>query len=447
MNSLYMKLSKLLYIWLLFPALVMAQHTIKATFSPAEHFNWAILYKMSPTKNRYVAQAKISEDRLEFLLDSTATKGIYKLVYAAPKDEYNFDVIYNAEEDIELTFNSNEGVVFQKSTENILLDIYLNAMAAVGEEIENFYISNNKDTLVIKALFQKQKKLQKEYEDKSKNTLTNHFIKANSPYIPNKFETPKNYIDNLTANYFENIDFKDAVLQSSNFLINRSMSYIIGVASTENDVDSSYNFNIDIIYTLLKSTDSNYQKVFLKAIWQKLVNYKLSKSANYLAATYLIPLAVALEDRLLVVKLTQFKNLSIGNVAPDFSLENEGESDENAPMLTELALAENYILVFWSSTCSHCLKEIPKLNALVQNLENTKYKVVAVALEDDKLKWEREILKYLDFINVLKLNKWDNEIIKTYSLASTPTYFVLDKDKQFIAKPESFEDLKTYLEE
>ncbi len=443
-----MKFVNLLYFLLFVPTSLIAQQSIKATFSPAEHFNWAILYKTSPTRNIYIAQSKIDEGKLEFLLDSSATKGIYKLVYAAPQEDYNFDIIYNGEEDIELTFNINTGVVFQKSSENIMLNSYLNSLAVIGTEIEKFYIEKNQDTLVLISLFEKQKIMQKEFEDKSNNTLSNHFIKANKPYIPKNYETPETYINHLTTNYFANIDFKDSILQSSNFLTDRSLAYILGVTHEGLDEISSYHSNIDTVSSQLKVAEPNYQKALLENLWQKLINYDLVESANYLAAKHLIPLAEKLEDELLVIKLTQFKNLSIGNVAPDFSWEVEAEAEGKIKThkLSELALAENYILVFWSSGCSHCLKEIPKLKLLVQSLESTKYKVIAIGLEEDNIKWEMEIKKYPEFINVLKLNKWENEIITTYGLTTTPTYFVLDKDKRFLAKPESFEDLKLFLE-
>jgi len=82
---------------------------------------------------------------------------------------------------------------------------------------------------------------------------------------------------------------------------------------------------------------------------------------------------------------------------------------------------------------------------LVQSLDATEYKVIAIGLEDNAAKWEKEILKYPEFTHILKLEKWENEIVKTYSLTSTPTYFVLDKDKRFIEKPESIEDLEAFL--
>ena len=137
------------------------------------------------------------------------------------------------------------------------------------------------------------------------------------------------------------------------------------------------------------------RKYFIEKLWQNLVNYNLISTANYLAERYLIPIANQLNDTVLVLKLTQFKNLSIGNPAPDFILD-----DGSGKKLSELDIAENYILVFWSSGCSHCLKEIPQLYQLSQELNTTKYKIIAVGLEEDTFKWTNEVVKYPNFINI-----------------------------------------------
>jgi hypothetical protein len=87
--------------------MLLAQHTIKGTFSPAEDYNFALLYKVTPTISEYVSNAEIQEDgTFQFQLDSTHTKGMYRLVYAVPQEDYNFDIIYNAQEDIAGTSGS-----------------------------------------------------------------------------------------------------------------------------------------------------------------------------------------------------------------------------------------------------------------------------------------------------------------------------------------------------
>ncbi len=441
-----MKLKNTTFLLLMLPAIFFAQHTIKVNFSPAKDFTWGIIYKSTPTSNKYIAQGKIENGTLLFKLDEKATKGIYKIVYAVPQLENNFDVIYNGEEDIEVNFNVTDGAVFQKSSENKMLSAYLNDFILLGKDLEKAYTQQTIDSTAVTEIYKRQEALQRMHEEQTKGKLVFHFIKANKPYIPQNYKTPEIYIENLIDNYFSNIDFNDTVLQSSNFLIEKSFTYIVGITPDGIDKLSAYNQNIDKISTISKGTDPTFQKKFLEHIRFKLIIYNLIDTANYLSEWYLIPLAKQLNDTALVTKLIQYQNISIGNVAPDFSWDTIENGASKTYKLRELGVAENYILVFWSSTCSHCLKQIPQLQQFVKQLNSTKYKVVAVGLEDEPTNWQREIKKYPEFIHAIQLKKWESSVVKDYALTSTPSYFVLDVDKKFIAKPENLEELENYLE-
>lgn len=428
------------YLLVMIPSLIISQNTLKANFTPEEDFTWGILYKNSPTGKKYVAQSKFVEGNLVFELNEKATKGIYKLVYAVPQNEYNFDLIYNGKEDVELTFSLNNGATFIKSSENILLFSYLNELTFLGKLLEVEFSKDQISRKAITTIFDTQRELQITYEEKSKGMVVNHFIKANKPYIPSKYEPKSSYIKNQTTDYFENIDFSDEILQSSSLLLDKSLAYISSVVNKGFIKQKNYNYNIDKVVAKTKITNPDFQKVFLAKMWEKFVSYNQIKSANYLAEKYLIPLANQQNDKNLALKLNQFKNLSIGNSAPDFILDESSQKK-----LSALDVAENYILVFWSSGCSHCLKELPQLHSLSDKLNSTKYKVVAVGLEENYANWSNEVKKFPNFINAIKLQKWNNKVVKDYALTSTPTYFVLDQDKKFKFKPEGLKDLKTYL--
>ena len=43
------------------------------------------------------------------------------------------------------------------------------------------------------------------------------------------------------------------------------------------------------------------------------------------------------------------------------------------------------------------------------------------------------------------LGKWDNPIVNTYGISSTPTYFLLNASKVIIAKPYDVKDLEVVL--
>lgn len=86
------------------------------------------------------------------------------------------------------------------------------------------------------------------------------------------------------------------------------------------------------------------------------------------------------------------------------------------------------------------MSELPKIKELIANQPSLK--VVAFGLEDDDKNWKKEIENYPDFIHVIGLGKWNNPTVKTYGIAATPTYYLLNKEKVIIAKPYEYKDVE-----
>jgi thiol-disulfide isomerase/thioredoxin len=438
---------KIVFAIVLMPMLLMAQHTIKGTFSPAEDYKWVILYELTPISSLYIANTEVNEQGyFEFQLDSTVSQGMYKLVYALPQEDNNFDIIYNAKEDVELDFNQETGIQYQSSIENQLVASYTNSMALISNSIGNFFEQQSTDTLALASIFKTQSETQINFEAAATSTIALHFIKANKPYIPEEFEDIKTYINNLKYHFFDNVDFNDETLQSSSFLIERMLNYVFGLASETEDNTTVYKQNINAVFLAMKDANPVIKSTLLEVLWQQMVDSNFEEVANYIADNYLIALAEKLEDKELVDGLTLFKSLSIGNKAPDFSFDIEDDKHLTSTTLYGLNTAQHYVIVFWSSTCSHCLKEIPLLQSYIKTLETGKVQVVTIGLEDKPNRWQREILKYPEFIHVLGLGKWSFPLVQTYNVTVTPTYYVLDKDKKISAKPYDFEALKKFLE-
>lgn len=425
------------------PSLLMAQHTISGTFSPAEDYTFAVLYKVTPTSTMYVANTQMDEKgSFKFELDSTITQGMYRLVYALPQEEFNFDIIYNAKEDISLLFNAETGVDFKSSVENTLVNSYTNSMSLISQSIGNFYKQENQDASGLMAIFKTQKETQLEYEKASKGTIASNFIKANKPYIPESYEDITTYIGNLKKHFFDCVDFNNDVLQSSNFLIDRVLNYVFGMSANSEDEEAVYKQNIDEVFVAMKDAKPEIKSNLLEVIWQQMVDANFEGVANYISDTYLIALAESLNDYELVRGLEQFKNVSIGSKAPEFDVFIDEDGIRIPVSLYDLDVAKTYIVVFWSSTCSHCLQEIPQLQAHLKALNNPDYKVIAIGLEDDAYKWENEIKKYPEFMHVLGLGKWENKIGKSYNVNATPSYFILNSEKKITAKPYDISALK-----
>mgnify|MGYP000916154699 CR=1 FL=1 len=141
-------------------------------------------------------------------------------------------------------------------------------------------------------------------------------------------------------------------------------------------------------------------------------------------------------------KLTLLR-ASVGRTAPDIAWKENGKNLK----LSSLTDGETYLLIFWSTTCSHCLEEVPQLYKYMVSQPTTS--VVAFAVENEEFEWNEYIKKLYGWHNVMGThpeNKWKNETVQKYQLTATPTYIILDKNKKIIAMPNSFKDIQIYFD-
>lgn len=439
-------LKKSILILLLIPMGVLSQHTIKGIFSPAKSYNYALLYRITPTTHNYVANAEIIDGKFNFELDSTITKGIYKLVYALPQEEYNFEFIYSAKEDIVLSFNQETGVNYIKSFDNILLSSYSHDMDQINQSIGNYFLrSTYQDTTMLMNFFKKKLDIQNTYENKALGSLALPFIKAKRSYIPadNNFD---DYLKNLKEDYFLHVDFNDEILQSSSFLSDLISNYVFGLDNYKNNNLSTYREHIDDVYIATKEANFNIKISLIAELWQQMVDLNLDTTANYIADNYLLDLSEKYNISELTSALKNFKNSSIGSFAPDFLLKQASGDDDEKISLRSLNTSQEYIIVFWSSSCSYCLEEIPQLKTFFKTKNKDKLQIIAIGLEDRALNWNSLIVSYPEFIHVLALGKWTNKIASLYHVNTTPSYFILNKEKKIISKPANISELITYFE-
>ena len=122
-------MKKILLLFICFPFLIQAQ-SVSGTFSPSSDYTYAFLYKATPEGADYVNRGKL---HFEIPMDETVTPGIYKIVYAIPPEENNFDFIYDGKESIDFDFNRESGVEFKTSEENKLWNSYLKSMDMVNQ--------------------------------------------------------------------------------------------------------------------------------------------------------------------------------------------------------------------------------------------------------------------------------------------------------------------------
>ncbi|MDT0558141.1 TlpA disulfide reductase family protein [Ichthyenterobacterium sp. W332] len=418
-----------------------SQHTISGTFSPVEEYTYAFLYKAEPDGAVYIDKGKLDDNgNFSIALDSTYPTGIYKIVYAIPPEENNFDFIYNGKENIIFNFSLEKGLEFTESQENKLWTSYTKSIEMVNLTISNFYQKESADEKAYIDIFKTLKDTQNAYEESTNGLLVSEFIKANRSYIPEGLEDISTYSSNLKNYYLKHIDFSSPLLQSSDFLLDRIMGYVFGIAP--NADNTTYKLLVDELAEAI-GDNLSIKTSLLSLVWQRFVTIKNEELGLYMIDTHLLELAKNANDQLLVESLSSFKSSALGVKAADFSLTTTVNGEKVTSTLHELKDSEQYLLVFWSSTCGHCLEELPQFMAFMKDKPNTK--IIAFALEDDPTNWQKEIINFPDFTHVIGLQKWDNPMANAYNVKATPSYFILDKNKIIVGKPEQLEDLKMML--
>ena len=434
---------KLIFILVVFPLISFAQ-TVKGTFSPAEDYSYAFLYQATPEGANYVDRGKLdSLGNFEIPIDSTVTPGIYKIVYAIPPEENNFDFIYDGKETIAFNFSDDKGVEFTQSEENKLWTSYLKSIDMVNQTISNYYSKEKIDKEGFNSIFKVLKDTQLAYEESANGKLVSAFITANRPYIPVQYEDISTYSNNLKQHFLSQIDFSNYLLQSSSFLVDRVTGYVFNIS--ENPSDETYKKHVDDVASAINDNDLIIKTSLLEILWQRFVTLENHDLANYITEKYLLELANKTGNIVLAETISSYKNTSIGTKAPNFDIVDERKFGAVETTLHDLEGADYYLLIFWSSGCGHCLAELPKVKDLVAGKPNLR--VIAFGLEDDHVKWDEEIKNYSDFTHVIGLGKWDNPIVKTYGVAATPMYFLLSASKIIMAKPYDYEALEVVVKD
>lgn len=431
----------LLFFFLLLSTGLGAQHTISGPFSPAEDFKWVMAYQLKPSSQEYVTAGPIKNGNLELVMPKTAESGLYRMVYAIPTEEFYFDVIYNGKEDIKLAFNIDNGVSFTTSEENETYLSYLKQIGAAEKKLADYYANGKKGDIAFKTIVEEMTAVQRSFETKSEGMIANIFIKANSPYIPQKQESPEQYAASKKEHYFDVLEFNHPMLQSSGFLMDKAVAFVftplsfnVSNPASEKEIQG----NLEVLNMELADVDPLFKAKLFEKLWKETSKNELAASSEFIYENYLFPLTKTngQKEILEITSKIELENrLRIGAKAPEIIWQEKGVERR----LSDLTGAQNYVLLFWSSTCSHCLKEVPELYQELK--DNRSIQVLALGLEDNDVTWKEESEKLPGFTHVLALGKWDNEYVTLYDVHQTPTYYVLDAQKRIAAKPADLTEL------
>lgn len=445
-------MKKIIVFFLLISSLSYSQFKVRGTMSPTENSSWVLLYKIEGTKQIFVKNTQVKKEAekgfFEFSLPNEAKPGTYRIKYSMKRNGF-IDFFFN-KEDIIFEFNpkdSENTVIYKESIENQLYSSFTKKIYKAQftlDSLQSEYFRN--PSALIKEAYKKSlakvKKIEKDYSLNSKGKLVNHFIKASLRYnSPEIFERPLNYINSSIAHFFDYVDFSNKTLNNSTFLFDKISEYIFTLNFAVDPVQKEKTYKKSCKIAITKAKTTSFKADVINYLISQFSEIKNATLVDHLFANYFNKLPKENQNIRFKNKILRQLRIAIGRVAPEIIwYENDKEL-----RLSSIKDGLNYLLIFYSTGCSHCLREVPEIYKYMKGKTNTK--VIAFAMETSDDVWSNYRLKMPGWHHVLGLGKWENPTAKTYQINSTPSYFVLGMDKQIIAIPRTIDDLKFIIDE
>mgnify|MGYP001117402096 FL=1 len=444
-------MKKSLFLLFFVSSFIQAQYTVKGNIGNANKYASVFLYKIEGSKQLYLQNAQIQKQNnngtFEFKLTSDTKPGVYRAIYDLRQRNSYVEFLFN-KENIEVTFNpaNKEATpVFNQSKENKLYNRFLKDISSaqyLTDSLQRVYLKNPSQATAVayRKAVTKVDMTQKSYEKKAIGTLAYHFIKATKRYNSSVvIKDTDLYFKGALSHFFDNIDFNNQFLYNSSFLVDRITDYIFYMNYSENRAkqDDLHKKAIDV--SMSKLTNVSFKTDVIEYLISTFATYKKTQMVDYIFTNYFNKLPKANQSLEFKQQIMETMKTAIGNIAPDFSWEENGRMMS----LSKLKDGQNYLLIFYSTGCPHCLREVPEVFTFLKG--KTKTKVVAFAMETSEIPWKNYKKTLPGWHHVLGLNKWENKIARTYQINSTPTYFVLGKDKKILGNPETIKELKVIL--
>jgi thiol-disulfide isomerase/thioredoxin len=445
-------MKRLIVLFLFVSATLSAQYSINGTMSPMEDYKWILLYKIEGSKQVFIKNTQVKKDGekgvFKLSLPADSEIGFYRIKYRMKKNEF-IDFLFN-KENIDFEFNpknAENSIVFNTSEENKIYTSFkekiFNAQYTL-DSIQSEYFRN--PTSKIKGNYRNSlksiQKIESKYRQDSQNKIVHHFIKASLRYNTLEItENPVKYINNTLSHFFDNIDFSNNILYNSSFLFDKVSEYVFSLnyAADPNQKQEVYKKAVQVVIEKIKPI--SFKADIINYLISKFAETKNAVLVDYIFANYFEKLPQQYQNLEFKNKILAQLRVAIGRVAPDFSWTEKGKNLS----LSELKDGLSYLIIFYSTECSHCLREVPKVYEFMKGMNNTK--VIAFAMETSEKTWINYQFTMPRWHHVLGLKKWQNTTARTYLVNSTPTYFLLGMDKKIISIPENIDELKMLLKE
>lgn len=370
--------------------------------------------------------------------------GIYRLQYGPNPAAHYVDVIITTKDKaISLDMDLREEVKepqFTGSVMNQKLQEYFKKQKELIQQLRFQYQTyhtapdkNQKAAQLSKKEFattyKQLQKLEQSFLKENKANLAGLYVQARQVWLPTLATEPKTVYQKKYETYWEKLPITQEAMQNTPFYHTYLMEYL------------GYYFN----------------QRLEPAPWEAQMKQALAKVMQYMSQTpytkkltlqYLLDSLKALGHEGLLEFIDENYAQTAQCLEPgvqedvafrlkSYEIGKAGQEIPNVAInatqhLHDLIIGKT-LLIFWSSSCPHCMEEWEKLEKW--SAKNHEYSIIAISLDTDKKMYEEAISKLPKYVQYYcDFKGWDSEAILKYYIMATPTLFEIDKDKKFVKK-------------
>ena len=425
---------------------------LKNTQIKLEGFNGLKNYSISTTKTDSAGNFKLSY--------SANDLGVG---YLMASDNKPFFVILSGE-NIEIAgeaLSYTKTIRITKGKENQLFEQYAKEHSIREQALsawiylEKIYIGNtllSSNQKTTQSITKEKARLKTEDAAFLKNLLKNSYV---SWYLPTRklvssVSTIGKYRTQeipATIAAFRKLDYTDKRLYKSGLFKDAIESHFWLLENSGKSLDSVFiemQISIDAMLENLITNEEKLNEV-TDYLFELLERHSLFKASEYLALKVLNEVSCTINNDL-AKQLETYRAMKKGNIAPDIVFPDTlvyPSGDFRPKKLSDFT--SNYtVVVFGASWCPKCTEEIPDIAKYYNTWKAQGVEVLFVSLDED-LKAFYQFATKFPFISITDLKKWNSPIAKDYYVFSTPTMYLLDKNRKIILRPNSVNQMNSWV--
>lgn len=269
-------------------------------------------------------------------------------------------------------------------------------------------------------------------------------IAADQPIIIDPATTVEQQRNLVEVHFFDKVDFNDTTLIPTNVLTTKMIDYISVVQSDTrlspdpqmrmvlalNNIFERAKTNFTTYSFVLEYMLKGYSALGMTMVTDYLLNYPSLNEGEITAE----------QGRLLDAIAEPYQKVRVGAKAPQIKAVTIKGKEYDL-----YSSEKEYVIVFfWSTDCPYCHEFLTRIRKKLDLDDEFELLTFAVSDSEDDVESQIKSMK-IKGLHFYDEARWDSPVFKDYHVFSTPTVFVLDKDRTIVCKPNDWSELNGWM--